>query len=153
MWARKRELTTALVVLSIALAFQPTASGEAWTAVPVDSLENGNVGMVVQDVYEDYVTINLSTSDPDVIQIPVIVMPDGAKAARGLLRTASQEEAVLMPVLGDDDYVLVLNQDWPQGWDELVIELSGQDWPQYVHAIVPLDFQDWPQAWLPAELV
>jgi len=158
MWARKRELTTALVVLSIALAFQPTASGGAWTAVPVDNFENGNVGMVVQDIHEDYVTINLSTSDPDVIHIPVIMMPDGVKATRGLLRTASQEEEVLMPLALDtsqeeDRYVLVLDQDWPQGWNELIIELSDQDWPQYKEVIIPLAFQDWPQAWLPAELV
>lgn len=158
MWAGKRELTTALVVLSIALAFQPTAFGGAWTAVPIDNFENGNAGMVVQDIHENCVTIDLSISDPDVIHIPVIVMPDGTKAARGLLRTASQEEEVLMPLshnalLGDDNYALVFYQDWPQDWDELIIELSDQDWPQYVQAIIPLDFQDWPQAWLPAELV
>lgn len=158
MWARKRELTTALVVLSIALAFQPTASGGAWTSIPIDNFENGNAGMVVQDIHEDYVTIDLSTSDPDVMHIPVVILPDGAKAARGLLRTASQEVDVLMPLahdalIGDDDYVLVIYQDWPQNWDELIIELSDQDWPQYEEVIVPLAFQDWPQAWLPAELV
>jgi len=156
MWARKRELTTALVVLSIALAFQPTASGEAWTSVPIGNVENGNAGIVVQDIYEGYVTIDLLTSDLDVIHIPVVAMADGSKAARGLLQTASQEKEVLMPLGLDtsqeeDRYVLVLDQDWPQGWDELIIELSAQDWPQYKEVIIPLDFQDWPQSWLPAE--
>lgn len=158
MWARKRELTTALVVLSIALAFQPTASGGTWTAVPTDNVENGNAGMVVLDIHEEYVTIDLSTSDPGAIHIPVIVMPDGVKAARGLLRTASQEEEVLMPLALDtsqeeDRYVLVLDQDWPQGWENLIIELSDQDWPQYKEVIIPLAFQDWPQSWLPVDLV
>lgn len=114
--------------------------------------------MVVQDIHEEYVTIDLSTSDPGAIHIPVIVMPDGTKAANGLLRTASQEEEVLVPLahdalIGDDDYVLVLYQDWPQDWDELIIKLSDQDWPQYEEVIIPLAFQDWPQTWLPAELV
>lgn len=158
MWARKRELATAFVMLSLVLAFQPTASGGIWTAVPVGHFENGNTGIVVQEVHEDYVTIDLSTSDPNVIHIPVFELPDGTKAAKGLLRKESQEAEVLMPLAhdtgqGDDNYVLVFYQDWAQDWDELIIELSDQDWPQYGQAIVPLDFQDWPQAWLPAELV
>ncbi len=158
MWARKRELATAFAILSLVLAFQPTASGGIWTAAPVGHFENGNAGIVVQEVHEDYVTIGLSTSDPNVIHIPVFELPDGTRAAKGLLRKASQELEVLMPLVhdawqGDDDYVLVLHQDWPQDWDDLIIELSDQDWPQYGQTIVPLDFQDWPQAWLQAELV
>ncbi len=158
MWARKRELAAAFVILSLVLAFQPTASGGVWTTAPVGHFENGDVGIVVQEVHEDYVTIGLSTSDPNVMHIPVFELPDGTRAAKGLLRKASQETEVLMPLAhdawqGDDDYVLVLHQDWPQDWDDLIIELSDQDWPQYGQAIVPLDFQDWPQAWLPAELV
>ncbi|MCK4455117.1 MAG: hypothetical protein KAU99_02075 [Thermoplasmata archaeon] len=158
MWARNRELATAFVLLSVVLSFQPTASGEVWTCVPIDNFENGNAGLVVLEVHESYVTINLSTSDPDVIHIPVFVLPDGDKVAKATLEKASQEQEVLMPLALDtsqeeDRYVLVLDQDWPQEWDELIIELSDQDWPQYGEAIIPLAFQDWPQSWLPAELV
>jgi hypothetical protein len=158
MWARERWLVIAVVLLSSMMAFQPTATSGVLTQIPLDNFENTNAGMVVYEVHEDYVEIDVSTTSPDLIEIPIYLLPDGARVAKGILRKASMEEEVVMPLAHDalrgvDYFALIVYQDWPQNWDELVIKLYGQDWPQYEEVIIPLDFQDWPQNWLPAEVV
>jgi hypothetical protein len=155
MLARARTLTVPFILLSVLIAFQPTAAGGTMTDVPID---NSNTGIVVLEVHEGYVSIDVSTTSPDVVHVPIYTLPDGTKAARGVLRLASLEEDILLPLVLDtrqnvDRYALIVSQDWPQDWDELIITLDDQDWPQYEEVIIPLDFQDWPQSWLPAEVV
>lgn len=152
-----RVLATAFVFLSVVLASQPAVTSEFWTEVPTANLETGDAGIVILEVQENSVVVDLAASDPDVIHIPIFLNPDKSEGARGVLKKDSQQEEVFMPLVqeglqGESYDLLVLDQDWPQAWDELVIELDDQDWPQYEDVIIPLAFQDWPQSWLPAEL-
>ncbi|MFQ5909552.1 MAG: hypothetical protein ACE5IJ_02390 [Thermoplasmata archaeon] len=157
MWARMRELATACVFFIFIFAFQPTASGGIWTDVPLANLGSGDAAIIVLDVQDDYVTVDLAVTDPDVIHLPIYLTPSGSKVVKGVLHNDAQNEDVLIPLVcaelqGESYHLLALDQDWPQQFDELMIHLDEQDWPQSEDIIIPLDFQDWPQTWVPAEL-
>lgn len=159
MWARKRELVFAFVVIISAILVQPAALATVWAKIPIESFDNDSTGIAVLEVHEDYVTVDVSSADPDMIHIPIVITQEGYRVAKGTLRTPQMDQEVFLPLaqdtLGDDRevFILVLNQDWPQQGDELIIQLAEQDWPQFENAIIPLDFQDWPQNWLLTELV
>ncbi|MFQ6129100.1 MAG: hypothetical protein ACE5QW_09400 [Thermoplasmata archaeon] len=157
MWARSRGTATTFVLILMILALQSPASSGTWTEIPLADLQNGDAGIIVLEVHQTYVTVDLKTTDPDVIHIPTFLTEDGSKVAKGVLQEDSQEEKVTMPMVyeevqGESQYLLVLDQDWPQEWDELVITLDEQDWPQYEDVVIPFASQDWPQSWIWGEL-
>lgn len=158
MWVRSRETAFAFAFFLLILAFQPLASSEVGTKVPLANFKNGDAGIVSIEFNQAYITVDVKSPDSDVINIP-IVTKDGTEGAIGVLHKDSGSEKVFMPIVyekfhGKMHHILVLDQDWPQKGDRLVIELyKDQDWPQrWDELIIPLDFQDWPQSWLKVEL-
>jgi hypothetical protein len=156
MWVRSRETAFAFAFFLLILAFQPLASSEVWTKIPLANYKNGNAGIVSIELNEGHVTVDVKSHDSDVIHIPILAEGSAANA-KGVLWKDSLAKEVRMPLVngkfhGKLHCILILDQDWPQHWDELVIPLDDQDWPQYKEVIIPLEFQDWPQSWLKAEL-
>lgn len=156
MWVRSRETAFAFAFFLLILAFQPLASSGAGSKIPLANFKNGDAGIVSTGFDQTFITVDIKSQSSGEIHIPI--WGEGSAAnARGALWKDSMARDVRMPLMnekfhGKPHYMLVLDQDWPQNWDRLVILLDEQDWPQQTELVIPLDFQDWPQSWLEVEL-
>ena len=156
MWVRSKEAAFAFAFFLMILAFQPLGGSQVETKISLANYKNGDAGLVSIEFHQTYITVDLKSQNSDVMHIPIF-SEGNTFHAEGVLRKDSMTKEVDMPLVnekfrGKPHDMLILDQDWPQNWDKLVILLHEQDWPQHTEVIIPLDFQDWPQSWLKVEL-